>query len=49
MKNRIFKVSRDRAIRIASDHNGVSIEIARNYTDSELREVLRHLNLKADF
>ena len=43
------KVSRERAIVIASNHNCVSIEIARNYTDSELKEVLRALKLKANF
>lgn len=43
------KVSRERAITIAMDHNCVSREIAEKYTDSELREVLRHLKLKADF
>lgn len=43
------KVPRERAIQIASNHNCVSMEIARNYTDSELREVLRVLKLKANF
>ena len=43
------KVSRERAIQIAMNHNCVSREIAEKYTDSELREVLRHLKLKADF
>lgn len=43
------KVSRERAIEIASNHNCVSIEIARNYTDSELKEVLRQLRLKGNF
>lgn len=33
----------------ASNHNCVSMEIARNYTDSELKEVLRVLKLKANF
>lgn len=49
MKRKIYKVSKERAIRIASDYNGVMLDIAKNYTDSELREVLRQLNLKADF
>lgn len=49
MKRKIYKVSKERAIRIACDHNGVTLDRAKNYTDSELREVLRHLNLKADF
>lgn len=49
MKQQIYKVSKERAIQIAADYNCVSIEIARNYTDSELKEVLRMLKLKADF
>lgn len=43
------KVSRQRAIDIAMNHNCVSLEIAERYTDSELREVLTHLRLKANF
>ena len=43
------KVSRERAIQIAANHNRVSKEIASAYTDSELKEVLRQLKLKADF
>ena len=43
------KVNRKRAIEIAMNHNCVSREIAENYTDSELREVLNHLRLKANF
>ena len=43
------KVSRKRAVEIAMNHNCVSREIAENYTDSELREVLNHLRLKANF
>ena len=47
-------VSRERAIQIASNHNGVSIEVASRYTDSELKEVLLHASgrtfkLKANF
>lgn len=41
-----IKVSRERAIIIASNHNNIPLEKAKSYTDSELREVLRHLNLK---
>lgn len=44
-----IKVSRERAIIIASNHNNISLEKAKSYTDSELREVLRHLNLKPGF
>lgn len=43
------KISKERAITIAMDHNCVSREIAEKYTDSELKEVLRHLKLKAGF
>lgn len=49
MKTKIYKVSKERAIQIACNHNCVSREIAEKYTDSELREILRHLNLKANF
>jgi hypothetical protein len=49
IKRTIPKVSRERAIEIASNHNCVSMGIARNYTDSELKEVLRVLKLKANF
>lgn len=45
-KEKTIKVSKDRAIIIASNHNNIPIEKAKEYTDSELREVLRHLNLK---
>ena len=44
-----IKVSKSRAIQIAMNHNCVSREIAENYTDSELREVLKSLKLKANF
>lgn len=43
MKRRAIKITRERAIQIASNHNCVSMETAQNYTDSELREVLRRL------
>lgn len=49
MKRKVIKVSRERAIQIAMNHNCVSREIAEKYTDSELREVLHHLKLKAGF
>lgn len=44
MRTRVktYYISRDRAIQIASNHNGVSIETAQRYTDSELKEVLLH-------
>lgn len=43
------KVSRERAIQIAANHNCVSKDVAATYTDSELKEVLRQLKLKAAF
>lgn len=49
MKRKVIKVSRERAIEIAMNHNCVSREIAEKYTDSELKEVLRVLKLKANF
>lgn len=50
MKTKIYKCNtRELAVRIAANHNGVSIETAKKYTDSELKEVLRQLNLKANF
>lgn len=48
-KEKTIKVSKDRTIIIASNHNNIPIEKAKEYTDSELREVLRHLNLKPGF
>jgi hypothetical protein len=48
-KPRKIKISRDMAIIIASNHNNIPIQKAKEYTDSELREVLRHLNLKPGF
>lgn len=42
MKAQQIKVTRERAIQITMNHNGVSREIAEKYTDSELREVLLH-------
>lgn len=44
-----IRVSKERAIAIAMNHNCVSRQVAENYTDSELREVLRHLKLTPGF
>lgn len=44
-----IRVSKERAVTIAMNHNCVSRQVAENYTDSELREVLRHLKLKPGF
>lgn len=49
IKRQTPKVSRERAIVIASNHNCVSKEVAAKYTDSELKEVLRQLKLKPAF
>ena len=48
-RTKVVKVSKSRAITIAMNHNCVSREIAECYTDSELKEVLKQLKLKADF
>lgn len=42
-------VSRQRAIEITMNTNGVTRGIAERYTDSELKEVLRLLKLKPAF
>lgn len=49
MKKKPIKVSRERAIELAMNTNSISREIAEKYTDSELKEVLRLLKLKANF
>lgn len=49
MRTKTYKVSKTRAVEIAMNHNCVSREIAERYTDSELKEVLKQLKLKADF
>lgn len=48
-RKRTYAVSRERAIEIAMNHNIVSREIAERYTDSELKEILRVLSIKAAF
>ncbi len=47
MKNKTYKISKERAIKIAADHNCVSIEVAKTYTNTELKEVLKALKIKA--
>ncbi len=47
--NKTPKISKERAIQIAMNLNYIPYEIAVKYTDSELRECLRLLKLKADF
>lgn len=48
-RKKTIKVSRERAIELAANLNCISKEMASKYTDSELRECLRLLKLKADF
>lgn len=43
------KVSKEAAIKLAMNTNGISRDIAERYTDSELREVVRLLKLKPGF
>lgn len=49
MRTKKNKVSKERAIQIVMNHNGVSREIADKYTNIELKEVLNQLKLKGDF
>lgn len=42
-------ISKQRAIELAINTNGVTREMAERYTDSELREVVRLLKLKPNF
>ncbi len=49
MKKKVYKVSKERAIEIVANHNCISREVAERYTNSELKEVLRQLKMKADF
>lgn len=49
IRKKTIRVSRERAIQIAQNTNGVDREMAEQYTDSELREVLSLLKLKANF
>ncbi len=43
------RISRTRAIEIAMNINGISYGLASRYTNSELRECLRQVHMKADF
>lgn len=49
MKAKTFKVSREVARTIVKNHNCISREMVDKYTDSELKEVLKQLKLKANF
>jgi hypothetical protein len=44
LRKKVYKISKERAIELAMNHNCVSREIAENYTDSELREVVLHIS-----
>jgi hypothetical protein len=37
-----IKVSKEKAIELAMNHNGVTRDVAERYTLSELREVVKH-------
>ena len=47
IRRRIHLISRDKAITLAMNHNGVERTIAEKFTDSELKEVLRHISREA--
>ena len=49
MKAKVYTVSREKAISIAANHNCVTKNVAERYSDSELKEVLKQLKLKANF
>ena len=49
MERKPKTISEEKAIAIASNHNHIPIQITKGYTESELREVSRHLNLKPGF
>jgi hypothetical protein len=49
IRRTVPRISRQRAVEIAMNHNCVSRQIAESYTDSELKEVLRVLKLKPNF
>ena len=44
LRKKVYKISKERAIQLAMNHNCVSREIAETYTDSELREIVAHLS-----
>lgn len=48
-RSKDYRITKEKAIWIAMNHNCVSEEIARKYTDSELKEILRVLKLKPKF
>jgi len=48
MKAKKLKIKRSRVVEIAANHNCVSMEVANAYTNSELKEVLKHLKINAE-
>ena len=46
---KVIRVNRQRAIELAMNTNSITREMAERYTDSELKEVLHLLKLKAAF
>lgn len=44
LRKKVYKISKERAIELAMNHNCVSREIAEKYTDSELREIVSHIS-----
>ena len=49
MKTNERRVSRDKAIKIVMQVNGISRGMAERYTDGELKEVLRLVKMKPAF
>lgn len=49
LKRKFVRVSRDVAIGLAANNKCVSLEIAKKYTDSELRDILKKIDIKSAF
>lgn len=47
MKNKVYTVTRERAVEIAMNHNCVIKEIAERYTLTELKEIFHQLRINA--
>ena len=47
MNPKNYNITLKRAIEIAANHNCVTVETASAYTITELKEVLKHLKIKA--
>jgi hypothetical protein len=48
MRRTKITISRLRAVQIACNHNCISIDVAEQYTISELQEVLKQLKINAN-